>query len=166
MAHAMADQDVTWFEEPVSSDDPAGLREVRDQVTPDVTAGEYGYDLAYSTACWKPKPSTACKPTSPAAAVSPASARSAPCAKPSRCPLSAHCAPQLHAHVACAVAPLRHVEYFHDHVRIDALLFDGALAPDGGALRPDQHRPRLGAGVQTPPTPSSTAWLDRPSVHA
>ncbi|EUA27832.1 mandelate racemase/muconate lactonizing enzyme-like protein [Mycobacterium intracellulare] len=47
VAHAMADHDVTWFEEPVSSDDLAGLREVRDQVTPDVTAGEYGYDLAY-----------------------------------------------------------------------------------------------------------------------
>ena len=47
VAYAMAEQDVTWFEEPVSSDDLAGLREVRDQVTPDVTAGEYGYDLTY-----------------------------------------------------------------------------------------------------------------------
>jgi L-alanine-DL-glutamate epimerase-like enolase superfamily enzyme len=47
MAHAMAGQDVTWFEEPVSSDDLDGLREVRDQVEPDVAAGEYGYDLVY-----------------------------------------------------------------------------------------------------------------------
>jgi L-alanine-DL-glutamate epimerase-like enolase superfamily enzyme len=47
MARAMAGHDVTWFEEPVSSDDLDGLREVRDQVAPDVTAGEYGYDLAY-----------------------------------------------------------------------------------------------------------------------
>ena len=44
---AAAEQDVTWFEEPVSSDDLDGLREVRDAVTPDVAAGEYGYDLAY-----------------------------------------------------------------------------------------------------------------------
>ena len=36
-----------WFEEPVSSDDLAGLGLVRDQVTPDVAAGEYGYDLVY-----------------------------------------------------------------------------------------------------------------------
>jgi len=47
MARAMADENVTWFEEPVSSDDLDGLREVRDQVTPDVTAGEYGLRPVY-----------------------------------------------------------------------------------------------------------------------
>ena len=31
----------------MSSDDLDGLREVRDQVTADVVAGEYGYDLVY-----------------------------------------------------------------------------------------------------------------------
>ena len=43
----LAEQDVTWFEEPVSSDDLAGLARIRGQVRPDVTAGEYGYDLTY-----------------------------------------------------------------------------------------------------------------------
>ena len=47
VAHRMAPYDVAWFEEPVSSDDLAGLREVRDAVEPDVTAGEYGWDLPY-----------------------------------------------------------------------------------------------------------------------
>ena len=42
--------------------------------------------------------------------------------------VSAHCAPALHAHVATAVPNLRHVEYFHDHVRFEAMLFDGILA--------------------------------------
>ena len=53
-------------------------------------------------------------------------------------PLSAHCAPDLHAH-ACLAAPRAvHVEYFHDHVRIERMLFDGALAPRDGraATRP------------------------------
>lgn len=58
--------------------------------------------------------------------------------------VSGHCAPNLHAHVAAAVPNLRHLEYFHDHHRIEHILFDGALAPDGGVLRPDQHRPGLG----------------------
>jgi L-alanine-DL-glutamate epimerase-like enolase superfamily enzyme len=58
--------------------------------------------------------------------------------------VSGHCAPNLHAHVAAAVPNLRHLEYFHDHHRIEHMLFDGALSPEGGALRPDQHRPGLG----------------------
>jgi L-alanine-DL-glutamate epimerase-like enolase superfamily enzyme len=58
--------------------------------------------------------------------------------------VSAHCAPQLSAHVCCAVPRFRHIEYFHDHVRIESLLFDGVLEPDDGALRPDRSRPGNG----------------------
>lgn len=44
-----------------------------------------------------------------------------------------------------AAAPnLRHVEYFHDHQRIEQLLFDGALDPADGAPTPDPGRPGLG----------------------
>jgi len=28
------------------------------------------------------------------------------------------------------------VEYFHDHHRVENLLFEGTLSPDGGVLRP------------------------------
>jgi L-alanine-DL-glutamate epimerase-like enolase superfamily enzyme len=59
-------------------------------------------------------------------------------------PLSAHCGPSLHAPVCCACAPVCHVEYFHDHARIEHLLFDGALTPVDGCLRPDFSRPGLG----------------------
>jgi hypothetical protein len=59
-------------------------------------------------------------------------------------PLSAHTAPSLHAHPCCALACTRHLEYFHDHVRIEHLLFDGVLSPVHGALRPDRSRPGLG----------------------
>src|SRR6185312_16779926 len=58
--------------------------------------------------------------------------------------LSGHCAPQLHAHVACAAKRVVHLEYFHDHARIERMLFDGALAPQGGALVPDRSRPGIG----------------------
>jgi L-alanine-DL-glutamate epimerase-like enolase superfamily enzyme len=60
--------------------------------------------------------------------------------------ISAHCAPQLSAHALCAIPSARHVEYFHDHVRIEELLFDGGLAPEGGALRPD--RAHAGNGLE------------------
>src|SRR5581483_11187731 len=59
-------------------------------------------------------------------------------------PMSAHTAPSAHVHACCAASRVRHLEYFHDHVRIETLLFDGALAPVGGMLRPDRSRPGLG----------------------
>lgn len=64
--------------------------------------------------------------------------------------LSAHCAPALLAHAFCAVRRLRHLEYFHDHVRLERLLLDGTPAPDGGALRPDTGRPGHGLEVKWP----------------
>jgi L-alanine-DL-glutamate epimerase-like enolase superfamily enzyme len=144
MAHAMADHDVTWFEEPVSSDDLEGLREVRDQVAPDVTAGEYGYDLVYfarmvdaqAVDCLQIDVTRCGGITEWQRAAAVAAARNLD--------VSGHCAPNLHAHVAAAVPNLRHLEYFHDHVRIESMLFDGALDPTGGALHPDPTRPGLG----------------------
>ncbi len=65
-------------------------------------------------------------------------------------PLSAHCGPQLHAHLCCAVARARHLEYFHDHARIEGMLLDGALRPQGGKLRPDPARPGVGATPRWP----------------
>jgi L-alanine-DL-glutamate epimerase-like enolase superfamily enzyme len=61
-----------------------------------------------------------------------------------RLPLSAHCAPSVHVHPACALPRCCHIEYFHDHVRIEHLLFDGALVPQRGSLIPDRSRPGLG----------------------
>jgi L-alanine-DL-glutamate epimerase-like enolase superfamily enzyme len=59
--------------------------------------------------------------------------------------VSAHCAPQVSAHAATAVHRLRHLEYFHDHVRIESMLFDGVLMPEpNGLLRPDRSRPGHG----------------------
>src|SRR2546423_1222293 len=58
--------------------------------------------------------------------------------------VSGHCAPTIHAHVMCCAQRPRHLEWFHDHVRIERMLFDGFLEPEDGVLRPDRSRPGLG----------------------
>ncbi len=144
VAHAMAEHDVTWFEEPVSSGDLAGLREVRDQVTPDVAAGEYGYDLTYFNRMLAAEAVDCLQIDVTRCGGITDWLRSAAVAAAHNVEVSGHCAPNLHAHVAAAIPNLRHLEYFHDHHRIEHMLFDGALSPEGGALRPDLHRPGLG----------------------
>ena len=51
--------------------------------------------------------------------------------------ISGHCGPHLHAHAVAATPNLRHLEWFHDHVRIESMVFDGTLNPTGGATTPD-----------------------------
>jgi L-alanine-DL-glutamate epimerase-like enolase superfamily enzyme len=148
MARAMADENVTWFEEPVSSDDLDGLREVRDQVTPDVTAGEYGYDLVYFARMVDAKAVDCLQADVTRCGGITEWQRVAAVAAARGLQVSGHCAPNLHAHVAAAVPNLRHLEYFHDHVRIESMLFDGALDPSGGTLRPDPARPGLGLALK------------------
>ncbi|MGA9831255.1 MAG: enolase C-terminal domain-like protein, partial [Trebonia sp.] len=148
MARAMAGHDVTWFEEPVSSDDLDGLREVRDQVAPDVTAGEYGYDLAYFARMVGAQAVDCLQVDVTRCGGITEFLRASAVAAASGLQVSAHCAPNLHAHVCAAVPNLRHLEYFHDHVRIESMLFDGALDPHGGVLRPDPARPGLGLALK------------------
>lgn len=137
---------VSWFEEPVVADDLEGLRLCRDRAPAvmDIAAGEYGYDLDYF------------KRMLDAGAVDVLQADATRCSgitgfmqiaalcQTYHVPLSAHCAPALHAHPCCAALPVRHIEYFHDHVRIEKMLFDGVLEPVDGKLRPDLSRPGLG----------------------
>ena len=65
-------------------------------------------------------------------------------------PFSAHTAPSLHAHAACALPAALNVEYFFDHYRIEQMFFDGALKPSGGMLRPDSSRPGFGLECKLP----------------
>ena len=145
-ARVFATLGVTWFEEPVSSDDLEGLRLIRDlgPAGMDIAAGEYGYDLFYFRRMLE------------AGAVDVLQADVTRCGgiteflrigalcQARSLPLSAHCAPTLHISVACALPNIRHLEYFHDHDRIEHMLFDGAPVPRGGKLSPDLSRPGLG----------------------
>jgi L-alanine-DL-glutamate epimerase-like enolase superfamily enzyme len=130
----------------VSSDDIAGLRLLRDRVPApiEIAAGEYAYDL------------DSVRRTLEAGAVDVQQADASRCcgisgflAAGALCDahhidLSGHCAPSLHVHAACAVRRFRHLEYFHDHVRIESILFDGAAQARGGMIAPDLSRPGLG----------------------
>jgi len=146
MAERFAESGVTWFEEPVSSDDLAGLRLLRDRAPAgmDIAAGEYGYTLEYFRRMLE------------AGAVDVLQADATRCAGITEIlkvgalcaafevPLSAHTAPSIHAHVCCAIDKAIHVEYFHDHIRIERMFFDGVLEPTDGRLVPDTGRPGLG----------------------
>ncbi len=140
----MAQYDVRWFEEPVSSDDLAGLKEVRDQSRMDVTAGEYGFDLVYFARILAAQAVDCLQVDVTRCGGITEWVRVAAIAAAAGLSVSGHCAPNLHAHVAASAPNLRHLEYFHDHVRIEDLVFDGALSPQGGAMHPDQSRPGLG----------------------
>jgi L-alanine-DL-glutamate epimerase-like enolase superfamily enzyme len=145
-AEFCATQDVQWFEEPVSSDDLAGLRLLRDRVPApiEIAAGEYAFDLdnirqmleAGAVDVQQADATRCCGISGFLAAGTLCGAH--------HVDLSAHCAPSLHVHPACAIPNFRHVEYFHDHVRIEAMLFDGAAGARDGAIAPDLSRPGLG----------------------
>lgn len=132
VAHAVADLDVRWYEEPVSSDDLPGLGLVRDHVVPDVTAGEYGFDLVYFH---RMAPYVDCLQIDVTRCGGITEfLRVAAVADAAGLEVSAHCAPHQHLPVAAATPNLRHLEWFHDHVRIESMLFDGAAPATGGVV--------------------------------
>jgi L-alanine-DL-glutamate epimerase-like enolase superfamily enzyme len=143
-ANRFAEHGVTYFEEPVSSDHLEQLRFIREHVPMDVAAGEYAYDPWYVRDMLE------------AGAVDVQQADATRClgvtgwleaaqiAHGFSVPFSAHCAPSIHAVIGCAAPQLSHVEYFHDHVRIERMFFDGVQEPVDGGLSPDPDRPGLG----------------------
>ncbi|MFF4961861.1 enolase C-terminal domain-like protein [Streptomyces sp. NPDC001222] len=135
MAAAFDDEGVTWFEEPVSSDRLGSLAAIRSRVMADVTAGEYGYTLPYFRSMLAADAVDCLQADVTRCGGITVWLRVAALALSHGLEISGHCAPQAHAHAAASVPNLRHLEWFHDHVRIERLLFDGALDPHGGALR-------------------------------
>jgi len=146
LAERFAAHGVTWFEEPVSSDDLEGLRLLRDRAPAgmEVTAGEYGYDLPYFQRMLDAGAVDVLQADATRCAGITDFLRVAALCEARGVPLSTHCAPALHLHAACAVPGLRHLAYFHDHVRIEEALFEGAPPLVNGNLAPDLSRPGLG----------------------
>jgi L-alanine-DL-glutamate epimerase-like enolase superfamily enzyme len=140
----MDDYAVTWFEEPVSSHDPAGLAAVRRQVLPDVAAGECCWSLADAVTLIDAGAVDCLQLDVTRCGGITEFTRGAALAAAHNLQVSAHCAPSLPAHVGAAVPNLRHLEYFHEHQRIEGMLFDGVLSPHGGYLTPDTGAPGLG----------------------
>ena len=135
---------VTYFEEPVAFDQLDQLAFIRGEIPMALASGEYGYDV-YDF-----------RNTLLAGAVDILQADATRCQGVTGClqaaqlahsfgvPFSTHTAPSLHAHIACAVPQIEHIEYFYDHTRIERMLFDGVLEPSEGSLHPDPSRPGLG----------------------
>lgn len=145
-AEAFAGLDVTWFEEPVYHQDLEGLRLMRDRAPAgmDIAAGEYGYDLWYFRRMMDAGAVDVLQADASRCAGITGFLRAAALCEAHFLPLSGHCAPSLHVHPACSVPQMLHLEYFHDHARIEHMLFDGVLTPVNGALYPDLSRPGMG----------------------
>jgi L-alanine-DL-glutamate epimerase-like enolase superfamily enzyme len=147
LAERLGEHRVCWFEEPVSSDDIEGLRWLRDRVPEDmaIAAGEYGWDSQYFRRMLQAGAvdvlqvdATRCGYTGFLHAAELCAAFNVP--------LSAHCAPALHTSLCVAVPGVRHAEYFHDHVRLEDMLFDSGDSLHGGELWPDLDR--VGHGIE------------------
>lgn len=146
-AEQFADLGVSWFEEPVPADDLEGLRLLRDRspASLDIAAGEYGYELQYFRRMLAASAIDVLQADASRCGGVTGFLKAADICESFGLPLSAHCAPSLHAHLGCAVtADFRHLEFFHDHARIETMLFEGTLAPIQGLIHPDRERPGFG----------------------
>jgi L-alanine-DL-glutamate epimerase-like enolase superfamily enzyme len=141
-----AEAGVSWFEEPVSSDDLEGLRLLRDRAPAgmQIAAGEYGYGLHYFRRMLEAGAVDVLQADVTRCGGITAMLGVAALCEARSLELSAHTSPSLHAHVGCALEPLVHIEYFHDHARIEQMLFDGAPVPVAGELHPDLARTGFG----------------------
>ena len=148
VAQSAQEHRIGWFEEPVSSDDLAGLREVRDRVDPDVAAGEYGHDVQYFQRMCAAGAVDCLQVDASRCGGATEWARAAAVAASHGLDVSAHCAPNLHAHLAVATPNFRHLEWFQPHVRVESRYFDGALVPCGGLVAPDLEAPGTGLALK------------------
>ena len=146
LAEVFHSSNVTWFEEPVSSDDLAGLYFVRSHVPApmEVAAGEYGYTVPYFENMLAAKSVDVQQADATRAQGITGFLAAAAICDAHQIALSAHCAPSIHMHACCAAPRARHLEFFHDHARIERMFFDGFCEPRQGHMFPDWSRPGLG----------------------
>lgn len=146
LAERFAEEGVSWFEEPVSSDDLAGLRLMRDRCPPgmDVSAGEYAYDPWYVRRMLEAQAVDVIQADATRCGGITGFLEAAVLAKAFQLPISSHCAPALHLAPCLAAPAAAHMEWFHDHVRIEHMLFDGAPVASQGTAAPDLSAPGLG----------------------
>ncbi len=151
LAETLADARVRWFEEPVSSDDLAGLRAVRERAPApmEIAAGEYVYTLDDARRLLEAGAVDVLQADATRCGGISGFLRVGALCEAHHLDLSAHCAPALHRHVACAIPRLRHLEWFHDHVRIEQMLFEGAPRAENGTIRPDLARPGHGLELKS-----------------
>ncbi|HTR29729.1 MAG TPA: enolase C-terminal domain-like protein [Puia sp.] len=146
LAQSFSELGVTWFEEPVSSDDRPGLKFMRQHVPVSlrIAAGEYGYAPGYFLTMLQAEAVDVLQADVTRCGGFTGFLKAGLLSEAFQKPFSFHCAPALHLHAALCIPGLEIGEYFHDHVRIEQLLFEGAARPVEGFLRADLSRPGLG----------------------
>jgi L-alanine-DL-glutamate epimerase-like enolase superfamily enzyme len=146
LAHRFAERGVRWFEEPVSSDNLTGLFQVRARAPlgMDIAAGEYGYTAWYFSRVLREQSVTVLQADATRCGGISGFLDVAALCWADNVPLSSHCGPSMHLHVCCAVPRAVHMEFFHDHARIERMFFDGFCEPKDGVMTPDVTRPGMG----------------------
>jgi L-alanine-DL-glutamate epimerase-like enolase superfamily enzyme len=146
LGHRFAEQNVRWFEEPVSSDNLQGLSEVRMRAPlgMDIAAGEYGFTAWYFERMLRANSVTVLQADATRCGGISGFLHAASLCWAGNVPLSSHCGPSVHLHVCCAVPRAVHMEFFHDHVRIERMFFDGFCEPVDGIMSPNRQLPGMG----------------------
>jgi L-alanine-DL-glutamate epimerase-like enolase superfamily enzyme len=145
-AERYVEQGVTYFEEPVSSQDLAGLAALCRRAPGGlaIAAGEYGWNLPYFQRMLDAEAVHILQADVTRCGGITNMLRVDGLCKARQTPFSAHCAPAISVHACAAMESVLHIEYFFDHYRIEGMLFDGTLDPHEGLLTPDRARPGLG----------------------
>jgi L-alanine-DL-glutamate epimerase-like enolase superfamily enzyme len=146
LAHCFAQQGVCWFEEPVSSDNLLGLDQIRRRAPlgMDIAAGEYGYTAWYFRRMLDAQAVTILQADCTRCGGISGFLEAAALCWAHNIPLSSHCGPSMHLHVCCAVSRAIHMEFFHDHARIERIFFEGFCEPREGQMTPDLSRHGMG----------------------
>ena len=150
LAHSFAEWDVSWFEEPVSSDNLNGLNQVRARAPlgMDIAAGEYGYTAWYFRRMIDAEAVTVLQADATRCGGISGFLHAASLCWAANLPLSSHCGPSMHVHVCCSVPRAIHMEFFHDHARIERMFFEGFCEPVEGIMSPDRSRPGMGLALK------------------
>jgi L-alanine-DL-glutamate epimerase-like enolase superfamily enzyme len=149
LAKRFAEQGVTYFEEPVPFHHIDQLAFIRQHSPIAIASGEYGYNAYDFRNVLEAKAVDILQADATRCLGITGCLQAATLAHSFGVRFSTHTAHSIHAHIGCAVPQISHLEYFHDHVRIEDMLFDGVLQPQEGALRPDPSRPGLGLELKT-----------------
>ena len=162
-AHAIADEGVSWFEEPVSSDDLPGLAQVRMAMSAaglpiDIAAGEYIWCPEDALRLLKAQAVDVLQMDATRCGGVTGWRRIAALAQTFHRDCSAHCAPALHLHLACATTGLRHIEWFADHARIESMFFDGVPVIHRGEITVQADRPGLGLSLKHQDVERYAVW--------
>jgi L-alanine-DL-glutamate epimerase-like enolase superfamily enzyme len=142
IAYQLAKENVSWFEEPITSDDKRGLQYLRNNFpySLQLVAGEYCYQTADVLELLENKAvdvlmvdATRCEGISGMIIAS-------HLARAFNIPFSTHCAPLLHGNIGVSFDNLLISENFYDHYLIERKYFEHQGSYENGKFIPDENQ--------------------------